>query len=94
MQVGAALSLPLSVSGFSLKAREKVKIGIVADIHQDIIHDGYARMRFFIDDMNIRKPDFIIQMGDFVLPRKRNQPFLDTWNEFEGPRYHVWEIMI
>ncbi|MCK5461523.1 MAG: metallophosphoesterase, partial [Bacteroidales bacterium] len=89
MQVGVGLSLPLSVSGFSLKVQEKVKIGMVADVHQDIIHDGYARIRFFIEEMNKRKPDFIIQLGDFVMPRKRNQPFLDAWNEFEGPRYHV-----
>lgn len=89
MQAGAALSLPLSVSGFGLEAREKMKIGIVADIHQDIIHDGYSRLRFFIEDMKSRQPDFIIQMGDFALPRKRNQPFLDAWEEFEGPKYHV-----
>ncbi|MCG8318556.1 MAG: metallophosphoesterase [Cytophagales bacterium] len=89
MQTGAALSFPWSVSGFHLKARRKLRIGMVADVHQDIIHDGYARLRFFIDDMKKRKPDFIIQMGDFALPRKRNQPFLDAWNEFEGPRYHV-----
>ncbi len=89
VQLGAALSLPMSVSGFSMKTSEKVRIGMVADVHQDIIHDAYARIRFFIDDMKIRKPDFIIQLGDFALPRKRNQPFLDAWNEFEGPRYHV-----
>ena len=89
MQAGAVLSLPWPVSGFNLKAPGKLRIGIAADVHQDIIHDGYARLRFFIDDMKKRKPDFIIQMGDFALPRKRNQPFLDAWNEFEGPRYHV-----
>ncbi|MCG8306794.1 MAG: metallophosphoesterase [Cytophagales bacterium] len=89
IQAGAVLSLPWSATGFCLQAREKMRIGIVADVHQDIIHDGYARLRFFMDDMKARKPDFIIQLGDFALPRKRNQPFLDTWNEFEGPRYHV-----
>lgn len=89
MQAGALISLPISISGFGLNAQEKLKIGIVADVHQDIIHDGYARLRFFMDDMKKRKPDFIIQMGDFALPRKQNQPFLDIWNEFEGPGYHV-----
>jgi len=88
-QSGAVLSLPISLSGFGLKAPKKLRIGIVADVHQDIIHDGYDRLRFFIDDMKKRSPDFIIQMGDFALPRQRNQPFLDTWNEFEGPRYHI-----
>jgi predicted phosphodiesterase len=66
-----------------------IRIGVVADVHQDVIHDGYARMRTFIDEMQTSKPDFLIQLGDFVLPRPRNQPFLECWNEFEGPRYHV-----
>jgi len=83
------MTLPFSFPGFNLESGQKVRIGIVADVHQDIIHDGYARMRYFIEDMNIRKPDFIIQLGDFVMPRKRNQPFLDAWNEFDGPGYHV-----
>jgi calcineurin-like phosphoesterase family protein len=62
---------------------------MVADVHQDIIHDGYARILRFINDMKVRNPDFIIQLGDFSLPRSRNQPFLDVWNEFEGVGYHV-----
>jgi predicted phosphodiesterase len=89
MQVGAALSLPLSVSGFGMKAVGKMKIGIVADVHQDVIHDGLARLRFFMDDMKKRNPDFILQMGDFAMPHSFNQPFLDVWNEFEGPKYHI-----
>lgn len=88
-QAGALVSLPITVSGFGFNVQEKVKIGILADVHQDIIHDGYARLRFFMDDMKKRKPDFIIQMGDFALPREKNQPFLDIWNEFEGSGYHV-----
>jgi 3',5'-cyclic-AMP phosphodiesterase len=87
IKIGTAFTLPLPVSG--LIAKERIRIGVVADIHQDIIHDGYSRLRYFIEDMKKRKPDFIIQLGDFALPRKRNQPFLDAWNEFEGPRYHV-----
>ncbi|MDN5201056.1 metallophosphoesterase [Fulvivirgaceae bacterium BMA10] len=89
LHAAGALSLPLPVSGFTIKNSQTLKIGIVADVHQDIIHDGYARLRFFMDDMKKRKPDFIIQMGDFSLPRPQNQVFLDVWNEFEGPAYHV-----
>lgn len=89
LQAGAVVSFPISVSGFDLKVQKKLSIGIVADVHQDIIHDGYARLGFFMDDMKKRKPDFIIQLGDFALPRKQNQPFLDVWNEFDGPGYHV-----
>jgi len=88
-QVGVAMSLPLTMSGFNFTSSDQVRIGIVADVHQDIIHDGYARLRYFMDDMNRRQPDFIIQMGDFALPRPQNQPFLDVWNEFKGPAYHI-----
>ncbi len=89
IQAGVISSVSMPISGFNLPDAEKLQIGIVADVHQDIIHDGYARLRFFMDDMKKRNPDFIIQMGDFSLPRPQNQPFLDVWNEFEGPAYHV-----
>ena len=85
---GIIASLPISLSSFNL-TNNKVEIGIVADVHQDIIHDGVSRLSFFIDAMEKRKPDFIIQLGDFSLPRKQNQPFIDKWNSFNGPKYHV-----
>ena len=81
-------SIPLSLSSFNLK-NNKLKIGIVADVHQDIIHDGVSRLSLFISEMKKRKPDFIIQLGDFSLPRKQNQLFIDKWNSFNGPKYHV-----
>ena len=40
-------SLPISLSSFNLK-NKKVEIGIVADVHQDIIHDGFSRLSFFV----------------------------------------------
>jgi len=86
---GIIASLPISLSSFNLTNNKKVEIGIVADVHQDIIHDGVSRISFFIDAMEKRKPDFIIQLGDFSLPRKQNQPFIDKWNSFNGPKYHV-----
>ena len=89
IQAGVLVSLPLSLSAFELTQTQKLKIGIVADVHQDVIHDGMARLRSFMDDMNKRRPDFILQMGDFALPHSYNQPFLDIWNEFEGPKYHI-----
>ena len=89
MMAGAVTSLPISLAGFNLTGSGKLQIGMMADVHQDIIHDGYARLCRFMDEMKERNPDFIIQLGDFALPRSRNQPFLDVWNEFEGPRYHV-----
>lgn len=88
-KAGIMMTLPLQIPTVDFLESNVLKIGIVADVHQDIIHDAYARLRFFMDDMKERKPDFIIQLGDFALPRKQNQPFLDIWNEFDGPAYHV-----
>ena len=78
-------SIPLSLSSFNLK-NKKVEIGIVADVHQDIIHDGFSRLSFFINAMKKRSLDFIIQLGDFSLPREQNQPFIDKCNSFNGPK--------
>lgn len=88
-KAGLIMTLPIPFTAMESVEVSSFKIGMVADVHQDIIHDGYARLRYFMDDMKERKPDFIIQMGDFALPRKQNQPFLDIWNDFEGPSYHV-----
>ncbi len=84
-----AISFPWSNADFFHENQKTISIGIVADVHQDIIHDGFARLNFFMEDMKKREPDFIIQLGDFALPRNRNQSFLNLWNEFDGPRYHV-----
>lgn len=67
----------------------KIRFGICADLHQDIMHDAAQRLEAFIDDMQHQKPDFIIQLGDFCRPYEHNQPILNVFNRFSGPRYHV-----
>jgi len=39
--------------------------------------------------MNREKVDFIMQLGDFCRPYDYNRGFLDIWNQFQGPRFHV-----
>jgi predicted phosphodiesterase len=70
-------------------ADKKIRIGMITDLHHDIMHDGIERLSAFIKEMNAEKPDFIIQGGDFCVPKKGNVPLLDVWNQFEGPKYHV-----
>jgi calcineurin-like phosphoesterase family protein len=67
----------------------KLRIGICADLHQDIMHDSPKRIEAFINDMQVEQPDLIIQMGDFCRPVESNRIILDIWNRFQGPRYHV-----
>jgi Icc protein len=70
-------------------AEGKLRFGLVADVHQDIMHDATARIGSFVKAMNIGNVDFICQLGDFCQPREKNRAFMQQWNGFKGPRYHV-----
>lgn len=86
----AATTLSLSLPALARTHQQPpLRFGIISDIHHDIMHDGIARLTSFIDAMRTEKPDFIVQLGDFCVPHARNQPFLDLWNQFNGPRYHI-----
>ena len=66
-----------------------LRFGLITDVHKDVMHDADDRLRAFIGDMNTAKVDFIAQLGDFCVRKAANQGFLDIWNSFQGPRYHV-----
>ena len=69
--------------------RPAFTFGIIADVHQDVMHDGVERLSAFIAAMEKQKVDFIIQFGDFCVPKPENQPFMDVWNSFSGTKYHM-----
>jgi 3',5'-cyclic AMP phosphodiesterase CpdA len=71
------------------RSRARLRFGLIADVHQDIMHDSEQRLRSFIESMRLARPDFILQMGDFCTPIDRNRTFLEIWKSFDGPRYHV-----
>ncbi|MBJ6368793.1 metallophosphoesterase family protein [Snuella sedimenti] len=85
---GTALVLPIDVLASGMRS-EAVEVGIIADVHQDIMHDGEQRLQVFINEAKKRNPDFIIQMGDFCRPYDHNKPFLNIWNSFNGDKHHV-----
>ena len=68
---------------------QPVRFGIIADIHKDVMHDADYRLQCFIDHMSREQVDFIIQLGDFCVPKKENLDFLQIWNQFQKPGYHV-----
>jgi predicted phosphodiesterase len=70
-------------------AQDTVRFGLSADIHKDIIHDADERLQAFIDDMKNRDLDFILDLGDFCQPRKRNEGFRDIFHSHPSPKYHV-----
>lgn len=67
----------------------RVRFGLITDIHPDVLPDGLERVQAFVKAMTEAKVEFIIQLGDFVWPKPTNQKYLDAWNRFAGPRYHV-----
>ena len=80
--------LTLPIHSFSSQ-NSSLTFGVIADLHQDIMHDGENRLSVFISEAKVRNPDFIIQMGDFCIPRSQNRPLMDLWNSYQGSKYHV-----
>ena len=70
-------------------ALKRLQFGLCADPHHDVMYDTEQRLRTFITAMKPEQTDFILQMGDFCRPYERNRKFLNIWEEFSGPRYHV-----
>lgn len=81
------LSLPQSI--VAATSDSPLRFGLIADIHKDIIHDADDRLQTFITAMSKERLDFILQLGDFCIPKPENQKFLEIWKSYQGPRYHV-----
>ncbi len=61
----------------------------MADPHADLEPDHMERLESFMTEVDERKPDFILQLGDFCFPKKENAAFLNLWNQYTGLKYHV-----
>ena len=49
-------------------ATGKIRSGLIADIHQDIMHDALERLGHFLEEAATRKADAIVDLGDFCIP--------------------------
>lgn len=81
--------LPQAVMAKYGKLNKAVKVGIITDLHQDVMHDAPARLDAFLKAMASKKPDALMQMGDFAVPKKENQFVVDTFNKAHETRLHV-----
>jgi 3',5'-cyclic AMP phosphodiesterase CpdA len=87
---GGTIILPWKNSfGHEPPSNKNLRIGLIADLHHDIMHDGKERLLSFIQQANATGADFIIQMGDFCIPKKQNKALLDIYRDFNGPSYHI-----
>ena len=71
--VATSIILPRQVIACLGRIKKPIELGMIADLHQDIIHDGPARLKAFLDAMKEEKPDALVQLGDFAYPTKKNE---------------------
>ncbi|HSF53419.1 MAG TPA: metallophosphoesterase [Algoriphagus sp.] len=83
-----SLSIPESAARF-FSSDLKLKIGLISDLHVDIIHDGATRLQVFVDEMEKVNPDALIQMGDFAIPKPENFKVIQAFNEANSKAFHV-----
>lgn len=67
----------------------KVRFGLIADLHQDIVPDASLRLETFLETCVEQKAHAIIQLGDFATPVAKNQPIIDQLNRNDVPILHV-----
>lgn len=76
--------------GGDLETSTKViRFGLCTDVHQDYYPGMEDKIKLFAETMNNEKVNFVIDLGDFVLPKAANDLFVKNWKLFDGPRYHV-----
>ena len=59
-----------------------LRFGVIADVHKDIMHDADVRLKTFVDHMKAKGVDFVVQLGDFCVPKPANKGFLKIWDHF------------
>ena len=85
----AAISAPtLGLAAAERRAHggdgKSIRIGLITDLHQDIMHDGPQRMAAFLDWAKSTRADAVMQLGDFAYPKAGNAAVIDPFNAAGG----------
>jgi UDP-2,3-diacylglucosamine pyrophosphatase LpxH len=90
LSTSVAFSVPWSLPLLAADgASRKVRIGLIADVHKDLVPDADDRLKAFLAAMDEAKADAVLQLGDFCQPLAANREFADWFNSFTGAKYHV-----
>jgi len=73
----------------NISVNKPICIGISTDIHKDIMPDADERLKVFLNTAQMRKVDFVIDLGDFCFTKKENNGFIDIWNSSPLKKYNV-----
>jgi Icc protein len=87
--LGTSILLPRQVMAALSKIKKPIKLGMIADLHQDVMHDGPARLKAFLDAMKEEKPDALVQLGDFAYPTKKNEVVAKAFEKAHPKALHV-----
>lgn len=66
-----------------------LKFAVFTDLHYDHIPDGQKRVSEFIEDLKQNPVDFIINLGDFLMPTDENRRILSQFDLLNIPVHHV-----
>ena len=87
--VATSIILPNQVMGVLRKIKKPIKLGMIADLHQDVMHDGPARLKAFLDAMKEESPDALVQLGDFAYPTKKNDAVIRAFEKAHSRTLNV-----
>ena len=84
-----ALALPATARTATTRLAKPVRLGLIADLHHDVMHDAPARLDAFLEAMAADPPDAIIQLGDFAQAKKQNRPLVEKFQKAHPLALHV-----
>lgn len=84
-----SLAIPAGARNLFTANARRLKLGLITDLHHDIMHDSMQRLEAFLSAMDSAKPDAILQLGDFAYPSPKNKPLIDRFNTAHPTRIHV-----
>ncbi|MBC6365946.1 metallophosphoesterase [Algoriphagus sp. AK58] len=84
-----SLALPESMLSLFSKNQKAVHIGMITDLHVDIIHDAAIRFHTFLEEMKKLQVDALFQLGDFAIPKAENLPYIQSFNQAHQHSFHV-----
>ena len=87
--LGTSIFLHRQVMAALSKIKRPIKLGMIADLHQDVMHDGPSRLKAFLEVMKNEKPDALLQLGDFACPSKKNEVVTKTFDKAHTKALHV-----
>jgi predicted phosphodiesterase len=84
-----AAALPVGAAATLGKLSRPVRLGMIADLHCDLMPDGEQRLDDFLKSMSRRKPDALMQLGDFAYPSEKNRAVSEAFSDAHETALHA-----